>query len=111
MKRALAALSILTVLSGCVYSEGDRSGVVSKFSRKGMLCKSWEGELFMGGGAVVGNNISYVFNFSVTDPAIVTQVQDALTTEKRVILHYEEYKMGAICSRDTDYVIKSVRVL
>ena len=27
------------------YSDGDRSGILRKFSRKGWLCKTWEGEL------------------------------------------------------------------
>ena len=31
------------------YSEGERAGYIQKFSRKGWLCKTWEGELAMGG--------------------------------------------------------------
>jgi len=29
------------------YSDGERAGVVQKFSRSGWLCKTWEGELNM----------------------------------------------------------------
>ncbi|HVX88642.1 MAG TPA: hypothetical protein VG940_06930, partial [Gemmatimonadales bacterium] len=27
------------------YSEGERAGTLQKFSRKGWICKTWEGEL------------------------------------------------------------------
>lgn len=29
------------------YSEGERAGYVQKFSKKGWLCKTWEGEIAM----------------------------------------------------------------
>ncbi len=35
------------VTLGYVYSTGERAGYVQKLSKKGWLCKTWEGELAM----------------------------------------------------------------
>jgi hypothetical protein len=43
---ALAALYIWTVLHWS-YSEGERAGYLQKLSRKGWLCKTWEGEILL----------------------------------------------------------------
>ena len=69
-KKILIYLIIFITLSITAYtlfiyyfsvSEGVRSGVLSKFSRKGILIKTWEGELNEGFGA------TRFFPFSVED--------------------------------------------
>lgn len=78
---------------GMVYSEGHRSGVIYKFSKKGVFYKTWEGELSLGmtetdsGGAIVPR----VFEFSVTDPKVIEKIDEAERIGKRVTLHYREY--------------------
>jgi len=53
MKHTLLAASVLltvilsTPAQADCYSEGIRVGVVQKISKKGMINKSWEGELVM----------------------------------------------------------------
>lgn len=61
------------ILTACMphYSDGVRSGVISKFSNKGLLIKSWEGTL------VQGNAQTFYgtpFNFSVTDPEVRNKI-------------------------------------
>lgn len=51
------------------YSDGERTGVITKFSHKGMLIKTWEGELNMGGFDQGG--VATIWAFSVDDPVIV----------------------------------------
>ena len=50
--KAIAALFVVVLIgayavSDYTYSEGMRQGTISKFSRKGIVCKTWEGELAM----------------------------------------------------------------
>ncbi len=65
------------------YSEGERAGTVQKFSRKGWICKTYEGELAL---YVVAGVAPEVWNFSVRDPAVAEQMSKAVG--QRVQLHY-----------------------
>ena len=102
------------------FSDGDRVGVVTKFSHKGVAIKSWEGEMNMGGlrtvtreddsGTNVNSVVANVFEFSVTDEAVVSQIKEAMEKGSRVELHYDEY-MWRPYNLSTAYVVNSVKVL
>lgn len=115
-KAILAGMMILGLaLSGCSYSDGSRAGVVSKFSHKGFVCKSWEGELVMGGmrnqldQSNINTSVPNVFQFSVTDPKIVPLIQGKLDSGERAVLHYNQEILPPFCNRKTAYVIKDVK--
>lgn len=89
------------------YSQGDRAGYVQKFSRKGWLCKTWEGELAM---VNIPGSLSEKFLFTVRDPKVADYVNASLG--KRVALSYEEHRgLPTSCFGDTDYFITAVRVV
>src|SRR6476661_1180173 len=64
------------------YSDGERAGYVQKFSRKGWVCKTWEGELAM---ANLPGAMPQIFTFSVRDDAVAAQLNKSLG--QRVRLH------------------------
>ncbi len=103
---ALAALYLLFVLKWS-YSEGERIGYIQKFSRKGWICKSWEGELAMF--PIVAMQAEK-FLFTVRDDAVAFQLNQHLG--KKVALHYEEHKgVPTSCFGETPYYVVNVRVL
>ena len=57
----LSGIGYFTFLYNATYSEGVRSGELIKFSSKGMIFKSYEGELSQG---ISG---AQIFSFSVLD--------------------------------------------
>ena len=69
------------------YSKGERIGYVQKFSEKGWLCKTWEGELQM---LPVPGAIPEKFLFSVRDQAVINKINSSLG--KKVSLSYEQHK-------------------
>jgi hypothetical protein len=75
------------------YSDGYREGVLQKFSRRGNVFKTYEGEMIqMGFGARNGSgtiNANY-FYFSVDDGAIADSLN--VCTGKLVKLHYTQYR-------------------
>lgn len=74
------------------YSEGHREGVLQKFSRKGNVFKTYEGEMIqLGFGQRTGGalNAQY-FYFSVTDVALADSIENCLG--KSVRLHYIQYR-------------------
>lgn len=89
------------------YSEGDRIGYVQKFSHKGWICSTWEGELAM---TPVPGASPEIFNFTVRDPNVVKGIQAA--EGHKVALHYKEKRgIPTSCFGDTKYFIHQVRTL
>jgi hypothetical protein len=89
------------------YSEGERAGVLQKFSKRGWICKTYEGELAM---YVVGGVAPQIWNFSVRDDAIVEQLHGAVGQQVR--LHYSEHRgLPTTCFGETDYFVERVEVV
>ena len=65
------------------FAEGERAGYVQKFSRKGWICKTWEGELAM---ANLPGAMPEVWHFTVRDPMVAVRINDSVG--KRVALRY-----------------------
>ena len=86
------------------YSTGDRAGYVQKFSRKGWLCKTWEGELAL---VSLPGAMPEIFAFSVRDPAVAAEVDRHLGN--RVTLTYEQHLGLPSCFGETEYFVKGVR--
>jgi hypothetical protein len=87
------------------YSEGERVGYVRKVSRRGWICKTWEGELSMSNS--VGAQES-IFEFTVRDPKIVEQVK--ALEGKHVSVQYDERKgIPTSCFGDTPYHVHAIR--
>ena len=86
------------------YSSGERAGWVQKFSNKGFICKTWEGELAL---VSLPGSTTEKFFFTVHDEAVAQQISKYIG--KRVALHYEE-KMGlpTECFGETRHFVKGV---
>ena len=87
-----------------VYSTGDRAGYVQKFSRRGWLFKTWEGELAM---VNLPGAMPEKFEFSVVDPAVANTVTS--TMGQRVVLKYEQHRYIPFpIYADTEYFVVEV---
>lgn len=90
------------------YSEGNRAGKLIKFSHKGYVFKTYEGELNLGGvstinGGILVNNMWY---FSVADQAVADSL--SILEGRDVSLHYKE-KLSTLPWRgDTKYIVTKV---
>jgi hypothetical protein len=89
------------------YSEGERAGILQKFSRKGWVCKTYEGELAM---SIVPGVTPTIWEFSVRDDQVVPKLNAAIG--RRVVLHYKEHKgVPTSCFGHTPYFVDSVSVV
>ena len=84
---ALVALYFTAALKWS-YSSGERAGWVQKLSKKGWVCKTWEGELAM---VSLPGSTPEKFHFTIFDDDVAATISKAMG--KRVSLHYEE-KVG-----------------
>jgi hypothetical protein len=86
------------------YSTGERAGWVQKFSRKGWICKTWEGEMAM---VSMPGAATEKFFFTVWDDPVAEQINRLMG--RRVALHYQQ-KVGlpTSCFGETRYFVTKV---
>lgn len=108
MRIAGIVVALLLLIAGyflvCLkwnYSTGERAGWVQKLSRKGWICKTWEGELTL---ITMPGGIPEKFLFTVWDDDVAQMLNKSMG--KRVALHYNE-KVGlpTSCFGDTRYFV------
>ncbi|HEY3595212.1 MAG TPA: hypothetical protein VGL13_15105 [Polyangiaceae bacterium] len=89
------------------YADGERSGMLQKFSRKGWVCKTWEGEVAL---SYLPGVAPVLWDFSVRDQAVADKVNDVLG--KNVVLHYQQHRgVPTECFGETEYFVDDVRVV
>ena len=87
------------------YADGERAGYVQKLSKKGWICKTWEGEMAM---VTMPGTVAEKFYFTVPDDAVADKINTSVG--ERVALHYEEPKwIPFSCFGDTGYFVTDVR--
>jgi hypothetical protein len=98
-------LTYLLFVLNWSFSDGDRVGYLQKFSHKGWLCKSYEGEMAM---TTVPGVAPMIWTFSVWDKAVADQINPLLG--KKVVLHYREFRgIPTDCFGSTDYFVDGVQ--
>ena len=89
------------------YSQGDRAGYIQKFSHKGWLCKTWEGEIAM---VNIPGSAPEIFAFSVRDDAVARELQGAMG--KQVAITYKDHRgIPTSCFGETNYFVSNVRII
>jgi hypothetical protein len=89
------------------YSEGERAGFLQKFSKRGWICKTWEGEILL---SSMPGAIPEKFPFSVRDEAVAGKMAAAMG--KRVVLSYSQHKgLPTSCFGETEYYIDQLQVM
>ena len=89
------------------YSDGERAGYVQKFSHKGFLCKTWEGEMAL---VSMPGTVAEKFYFTVRDDLIAQQINQSIG--QRVALSYEQHiGIPSSCFGDTQYFVRAVKVV
>jgi hypothetical protein len=105
---ALVLIALYTwLMLSWAYSEGERAGVLQKFSKRGWVCKTYEGELAL---YVVGGVAPEIWHFSARDAQVVEQLHAAVGQQVR--LHYAEHRgLPTDCFGETDYFVEGVEVV
>ena len=118
MRKTLSIMSGLVLLIGVIfsayvwitlswsYSTGERAGLMQKISRKGWLCKTWEGELLL---TSMPGAIPEKFQFSVRDDELANQLMEY--TGQKLVLTYAQHKgIPTSCFGDTEYFVEKMAI-
>lgn len=89
------------------YSAGERAGYVQKFSQKGWLCKTWEGELAI---VAIPGSLPEIFQFTVRDDQVAANINALMG--KRVALSYEQHiGIPSTCFGETGYYVSRIHAV
>jgi hypothetical protein len=89
---------------GWTYANGERAGYVQKISKKGWLCKTWEGELAM---ANLPGTMPQIFTFTVRSDSVAHVIEQ--NAGKQVSLTYEQHRgVPTTCFGETEYFVTGV---
>jgi hypothetical protein len=118
MRKTLSIMTGLVLLIGVIfsayvwitlswsYSTGERAGLMQKISRKGWLCKTWEGELLL---TSMPGAIPEKFQFSVRDDELANQLMEY--TGQKLVLTYAQHKgIPTSCFGDTEYFVEKMAI-
>ena len=101
----LAAWTALTL--NWTYSSGERAGFIQKFSQKGWVCKTWEGEIAM---VNMPGAAQERFSFTVRDDSVAKEVTRLMGT--RVALDYQQHRgVPGTCFGETEYYVTGVKAV
>ena len=88
------------------YSDGERAGVLQKFSRRGYVFKTWEGELAM---STVPGVAPVLWEFSCRDEAVANRLESAVG--RRVTLHYAQHPWVPVSwFGETEYFVTDLTI-
>ncbi len=108
----ILALALFVFVSGWTYSDGSRAGYLIKISKKGVLFKTYEGELNLGGlsdgetTAIINQNI---WKFSSLDEDVYKELQKY--EGQRISVNYRQVYRNFPWQGETDYFVTGVELL
>jgi hypothetical protein len=107
----LAATFKILFGSVFVFSDGDRTGYIYKFSKKGYVFKTHEG-ILKTGFVNLGNSVTpnEEWKFSVADEEVAKQIR-GMDQRAMVKLFYKEYYTRLFWRGDTKYFVYKVEIL
>jgi len=113
-KAVLAAIVVLPFVAftfwsvlalSYTYSSGERAGYLQKISKRGWICKTWEGELQL---SAIPGSMPEKFIFTVRSDSVAALVNKY--NGERVVLSYQQHKgVPGSCFGDTEYFVIGVR--
>ena len=101
----LLSMAWLWLVLNWNYSEGERAGYMQKLSKRGWLCKTWEGEIAM---VTMPGAIPEKFDFTVRDDVLADKINQL--AGKRLVLSYRQHKfIPSSCFGETEYYVSDIR--
>ncbi|QCK16305.1 6-phosphogluconate dehydrogenase [Mangrovivirga cuniculi] len=107
----VGGLAIFLFFNYASYSSGYRVGTPIKLSKKGMVIKTWEGEMNIGGLTSSSEGVmptTWEFSIHGSDKGVRENLNEAIDKGQRVKLHYKEKYVRFFWQGDTKYFVYEV---
>jgi hypothetical protein len=103
----IASLTVYYFYRNWTISEGTRTGILYKISKKGRIFKTYEGELMLGNSPMMTKES--IWYFSVENKEVYQEMQQF--EGKNVKVHYREKEDTFPWQGDTDYLVYDVQII
>ena len=102
---ALVVVAWTMIALSYTYSSGDRAGYIQKLSKKGWICKTWEGELAM---VNIPGAMQERFAFTVRSDSLAAAMNGMMGSQ--VSITYDEHRgVPGTCFGETNYYVTAAR--
>ena len=102
---ALVVVAWTMIALSYTYSSGDRAGYIQKLSKKGWICKTWEGELAM---VNIPGAMQERFAFTVRSDSLAAAMNGMMGSQ--VTITYDEHRgVPGTCFGETNYYVTAAR--
>lgn len=96
-----------TITLHYTYSTGERAGFLQKLSKRGWICKTWEGEIQL---TAIPGAAPEKFAFTVRSDSIA-DVLNAMAGQHVVLTYEQHVGVPTSCFGDTEYYITGAKVV
>jgi hypothetical protein len=103
----IASMTVYYFYRNWTISEGTRTGILYKISKKGRIFKTYEGELMLGNSPMMTKES--IWYFSVENKEVYQEMQQF--EGKNVKVHYREKEDTFPWQGDTDYLVYDVQLI
>lgn len=112
MMKVMCILVMSLMMVGCyTISDGEKMGIITKFSKSGFLFKTYEAELIRGGLTSGSGVFGQSFDFTISDPAMAETVKIAMEQQKEIKIKYHQEWLVAPWRGATQYFLDSVEII
>lgn len=108
----IIVLSFLLFICGhYTTEEGSKIGTITKISKEGLFCKTYEGQIIRGGINDGSGNIGAAFYFTVQDKSLLDGLNKAMQEMKEVKITYHRRLWAPCDSGSNRYFLDSFEVI
>ncbi|MEO0897413.1 MAG: 6-phosphogluconate dehydrogenase [Bacteroidota bacterium] len=101
----------ITFARFATFSDGNRTGKISKFSYKGVILKTWEGTLNVGGHEGGTSSNEWAFSVYPGSEEVAQKIKEAMDNGNTVNLHYQERFIELSIWGDTKYFVDAIKIV
>jgi hypothetical protein len=110
--RAIVSALVLLTLSGCGdWGSGEKVGVITRLTKQGWFCPTWEAEIIRGGMNAGTGVMGQAFHFTVEDQRLVPLVQAAFDAQREVKITFHGERATFCRSDSNDYFLTKIVVV
>lgn len=111
---------VLLIFKSCIwgihfsYGDGQRTGIVTNITKRGLMCKTWEGSMSYGAFSADNSSMAGVasartWEFTVEDNKVAEILQEKERTRQPVTMTYKQYWTGGVCNTETGYFVTGIK--
>lgn len=112
MKKILAIFLGCLLLQGCWETQqGEKTGVIVKLSKQGVIIGTYEAQIIRGGMNSGSGSFGAPFDFTVEDKELLPIVREAMENQNPVLIKYHKEAITLWRAESDNYFLDSIEIV